>query len=99
MTKLYDNGDISLAYVKPAHRGSVSVNDGKAFVSILGPQYITVDVDGQLELHNTGFSAVWDENIRVVHTITIFANRMLTESERPNPDDDDVLAVRFKTLS
>ena len=89
--KLYDGGAISLAIPRPAHRAAASITDGKAYVTIIGPQQINVDIDGQLELRNTGIMHIYEENRGEVHTISIFANPMLIN--RPDPSDADVRTV------
>ena len=89
--KLYDGGVIDLAIPRPAHRAAASITDGKAYVTLSGPQQVNVDIDGQLEHRNTGLMHTFAELRGEVHTISIFANPMLLD--RPDPSDPDVRTV------
>jgi len=81
--------------VHPAGRAIASIVNGKAIIRLMGPQQFTVDIDGALEEHDTGSSAIHDyaSNRRVVHTFTVFANPVLGVHERPSPDDPNVRTV------
>ena len=81
--KLYDGGTISLAIPRPAHRAAASITDGKAYVTLTGPQQVNVDIDGQLELRNTGIMHLFEENRGEVHTISILSLIHISEPTRP----------------
>tara|TARA_B110001452_G_scaffold266943_1_gene275151 strand:+ start:118 stop:2112 length:1995 start_codon:yes stop_codon:yes gene_type:complete len=89
--KLHDDGTISLAIPRPAHRAATSIAGGKAYVTLTGPQQVNIDIDGALEQHNAGIASLYAENRGEVHTISIFANPMLLD--RPDPTDADVRTV------
>ena len=62
-------------------------------VTLTGPQQLTVDIDEGLDERDTGASAVISGREAVVHTFSIFANPLLADSDRPDPDDPDVYTV------
>ena len=73
----------------------MSLVGGKALVTVVGQQHLTVDVDGAMDERNTAGWATMDRDNRyvgVVHTFSLFANPLLGE-DRPDPNDPDVLTV------
>ena len=91
VTKL-DGPALTTAVVVPSHKGVASVADGKATLTVNGPQQLTVDINGAMQETNTGLSQLSGASVPVTHTFTLFANPMITD--RPSPSDPDVRVVR-----
>lgn len=80
---------ILTASAHPKRKASAcAVNDGKVLVRIDQPCLLTVDIDGQMDEHDTGKGYMGPP----VHTISIFANPPIVD--KPNPNDPGVLTVR-----
>ena len=84
LTKLHGDGVIATAVPHPAGRAAVSVQGGKALVTVTGTRQFMLDIDGALDSAPTGSSALHPSRKRVVHTFSVFANPLLTDAERPN---------------
>ena len=69
------------------HVKSCEVRSGKVFVTIEKPCLIAVDIDGQMDGQDTGKGYKGQP----IHTVTIFANPLVTN--RPRTDDPSVLVV------
>lgn len=83
-----DGRPIRTAVVRPRRKvdGCV-VREGKAYVRIMKPCLVAVDVDGQMEEQDTGKGYEGPP----IHTVTIFANPFL--KDRPEPGDPGVETV------
>ena len=84
LTKLHGDGVIATAVPHPAGRAVVSVQGGKALITLTGTQQFMLDIDGALDSAPTGSSALHKSRKRVVHTFSVFANPLLTDAERPD---------------
>jgi len=90
-----DGTSMRSAVVKPPNRGTVSLVDGKALITVVGQQHLTLDVDGTMDERNTAGWASGNSDYRrvgVAHTFSLFANPLLGD-DRPDPNDPDVLTV------
>ncbi len=84
-----DGRPIHAAAVHPHRKVSAcSVKDGRVFVVLDQPCLVAVDIDGQMDGQDTGKGY----NGPPIHTISLFANPLLTG--KPKPDDPGVLAVK-----
>lgn len=92
LTKLHGDGVIATAVPHPG-RAVVSVQGGKALITLVGTQQFMLDIDGALDAAPTGSSALHPSRKTVVHTFSVFANPLLTDAERPDPADPDVRVV------
>ncbi len=80
---------IRSAAVHPQRKASTcSVQNGKAYVRFDKPCLVAVDIDGQMDLQDTGKGYKGPP----LHTISLFANPLL--EGRPKPDDPGVLTVK-----
>jgi hypothetical protein len=95
ITKEFDDHVIWSATVQPAERAVASIVGNRAIIRLTGAQQFTVDIDGALQEHNTGYATVgpYASHQRVVHTFTVYANPRLGVLERPSPYDPDVRTV------
>jgi len=95
ITKEFDDHVIWSATVQPAERAVASIVGNRAIIRLTGAQQFTVDIDGALQEHNTGYPGVgpYASHRRVVHTFTVYANPRLGVLERPSPYDPDVRTV------
>jgi hypothetical protein len=79
---------ITKAVAHPGRKvAGCSVKDGKAYVTIMEPCLVAVDIDGQMDDQDTGKGY----NGPPIHTVTIFANPLL--KERPEPHGAGVMTV------
>lgn len=67
---------------------SCVVRDGYAYVTLDKPCQVSVDIDGQMEEHDTGKGYKGPP----IHSLTLFANPLIRN--RPSPEDPTVLAVK-----
>ena len=91
--KLWGDGQISLAIPRPASRASASLVNGKTMVAIVGPQQVNIDIDGQFERVDSGNGMMFADRVYPRHTISIFANPYIDDTQRPDPNDPDVRTV------
>ena len=88
-----DGTPISTAAAHPARKvSSVSVFDGKAYVVIANSSQIAVDVDGQMDAHDTGLGSAGPYEGPPIDTVTLFANPIL--DPRPDPMAPGTYAVQ-----
>merc|ERR1719445_785483 len=67
-----------------------NINGSTVIIKMFGPGFITVDINGQMDETDTGPSYEGP----AIHTFSIFANPMLSNSERPDPHGVDVELVK-----
>ncbi len=80
---------IHTAAVHPQRKASAcSVKDGKAFIRLDKPCLVAVDIDGQMDAHDTGKGNKGPP----IHTISLFANPPVVG--KPKPNDPSVRTVQ-----
>lgn len=80
---------IRTATVHPRRHASASVvKEGKVYVRLDRPCLVAVDIDGQMDAHDTGKGYKGPP----IHTISLFANPLLVG--KPKPDDPGVRMVK-----
>lgn len=81
---------ITRAVVHPSRKaqGVRILPSGRVRLEVAEPCQITVDIDGQMDLQDTGLGYKGPP----IHTLTIFANPML--ADRPDPQGSGVYAVQ-----
>lgn len=93
-----DSSPILTAAALPAQAvQSCSVQAGKVYVRIIKTGLFTVDIDGQMDqttarLQPSGWNRQSHYSGPPIHTLTIFANPVLTD--KPDPADPSVLVVQ-----
>lgn len=87
-----DGSPITKAAVHPHAKGSaVTITDGKAYFSMDKPALIAVDIDGQMDDHDTGrdqFAQAYDGP--AIHAVSIFAHPLF---EKPDSTSAGVKVV------
>lgn len=80
---------IRTAVVHPVkHVASCTVRDGKAYIVLKEPCLVAIDIDGQMDEHDTGMGY----NGPPIHTVSLFANPPVRD--KPLPDGAGVLRVK-----
>ncbi len=83
-----DGKPILSAVAHPRRKvNACEIRDGKAYITIMEPCLIAVDIDGQMDDQNTGHGYKGPP----IHTVTIFANPPI--KDRPEPNDSSVFTV------